>query len=106
MRDWNVRHYKIILATWWSNWKCSLHAEKNEKKPCVVTWTGIVPEKKKKKKKPIAQEQTAKIISCNNSKTSQGNMCLAYLFWKVVTSSKIVQPNKTALKMKAAIALQ
>ena len=62
--------------------------------------------KKKKKKKPIAQEQTAKIISCNNSKTSQGNMCLAYLFWKVVTSSKIVQPNKTALKMKAAIALQ
>ena len=79
--------------------------KKNEKKTCVVTWTGIVPEKKKKKKKPIAQEQTAKIISCNNSKTSQGNMRFGFLFWKAVTSSKIVQPNKTALKIIAEIAL-
>ena len=58
-----------------------------------------------KKKKPIAQEQTAKIISCNNSKTSQGNMRFGFLFWKAVTSSKIVQPNKTALKIIAEIAL-
>ena len=58
-----------------------------------------------KKKKPIAQEQTAKIISCNNSKTSQGNMRFGFLFWNAVTSSKIVQPNKTALKIIAEIAL-